>query len=112
MIYDGTCGFCVRWIQRWRRQTRGCVDYIAAQETLVRERFPEIRIEQLDEAVHLIEPGGSVLSGAEAVLASLAVAGRHVWLLKCYRRSGTFARIAEWCYRFVARHRKFFSSFG
>jgi predicted DCC family thiol-disulfide oxidoreductase YuxK len=110
MIYDGECGFCVRWIRRWQRRTGVTVDYLPAQDPRIRELFPEIAAEQYQQAVHLLAPDGSVYFGAEAVIRSLAFASRNVWLLRWYERSRTFAQLLEWAYRFVARHRRFFSA--
>jgi len=49
-----------------------------------------------------------VLGGAEAAFETLAFSRWH-WLLKWYRRSRGFARLADWAYAFVARHRAFLS---
>ncbi len=109
MIYDGDCAFCFRWVQRWRQITGDRVDYLPSQDPRLVTRFPELSRERLDAAVHLITPDGSIYSGAEAVLRSLSMAGRTRCLLRWYERSNLFARSAEWVYRFIARHRKFFS---
>ena len=110
MIYDGDCGFCKRWIGRWKSKTGDCADYVPFQDHAISKAFPEIAPNQFEAAVHLITPDGLVYIGAEAVFRSLAFASRGRWLLNRYQRSKTFARWAEWCYRFVARHRRFFSA--
>lgn len=110
MIYDGDCDFCGRWIVRWQRETNSHVDYLPAQDRRVADQFPQLTREQLEAAVHLVTTDGSVFAGAEAVIRSLALASRARWLLRCYERSQTFARLADWSYRFVARHRQFFSA--
>ena len=112
MIYDGECGFCRRWIARWKRVTGDRVDFAASQTDHVRSNFPELTQAQLDEAFHLILPDGSVLFGAEAVLASLSSLERCSCLLRWYRGNTAFARFSEWCYHFVAKHRRFFSFFS
>jgi predicted DCC family thiol-disulfide oxidoreductase YuxK len=112
MVYDGDCGFCVRWIQRWQRLTPGQVDYLAAQDARVAAQFPEIAQEHYLRAVHFVAIDGSVYFGAEAVFRSLAVGGRYQWLLQWYQRSPAFAWLTEAAYRFVGRRRGFFSKFG
>ena len=39
MIYDGECGFCKMWIERWRRLTEGGLAFAPSQE--VADRFPK-----------------------------------------------------------------------
>ena len=109
MIFDGDCGFCRRWIVRFKRWTSPHVEFLPAQDSSIAMRFPEIPREQFDLAVQLIASDGSVFSGAEAVFRALDSAARASWLLRAYQRFPVFARLAEWIYRFIARHRRFFS---
>ncbi len=107
LIYDGDCGFCRRWIARWQSITGDRVEYAPYQE--VASEFPEIPQEQFEASVQLIEPGGTVSSGAEAVFRTLAyVPGKH-WTLWMYEKIPGAAHISEWSYRLVAQHRTFFS---
>ena len=39
-LFDGTCHFCRRWIERWQEMTAGRVDYLPYQEALA--KFSEI----------------------------------------------------------------------
>lgn len=109
LIYDGDCRFCALWIKRWQQTTGEQVDYLPFQDACIADRFPEIARTQFESAVHLIEPGGRVCSGAEAALQALARNTAWRWLLARYERSPGFARLAERSYRFVAEHRSFFS---
>jgi predicted DCC family thiol-disulfide oxidoreductase YuxK len=109
LLYDGDCNFCARWIRRWRSVTGEAVDYLAFQDASVGTRFPELSREQLETAVHLLEPDGSVFTGAEAALRALAHNPKEQWLLDWYSHSQLFARVSERLYRFVAEHRRFFS---
>jgi len=109
MVFDGECNFCTLWIRRWRQLTGDAVDYLPAQDPRVAEQFPEIPREQFDTAVQLIEPDGTVYSGAEAVFRALAKNPKRQWALRWYNKSRTFARLSEAVYGFVARHREFFS---
>lgn len=107
MIWDGECRFCGRWIRRWARLTGGNVDYAPYQEAA--PHWPEIPRAAFTEAVHLIEPDGRIYRGAAAVFEALRCRwyGRAAcWL---YRRVPPFAGLMEALYRFVARHRSFFS---
>ena len=107
MIFDGDCEFCRRWIVRCQRRTIDRVEYLPLQSDDVARRFPELSRSALEFAVHLVEPDGRVSSGAEAVFRSLAAL--HPWPLRLYQHLPGFGWLAELGYRFVARHRMFFS---
>ena len=109
LLYDGDCNFCARWIRRWHSVTVHTVDYLPYQKLGLAVRFPELNREQLETAVHLLEPDGSVFTGAEAALRALAHNPREQWLMDWYAHSRVFARGSERFYRFVAEHRRFFS---
>jgi len=109
MLFDGECGFCRRWIARWKDLTGEAVEYIPYQDAAVETRFPELLPERMAEAVHLVMPSGHVYRGAEAVFRALAIPkGRH-WTVWAYERRPGFAAISEFFYELVARHRMFFS---
>lgn len=102
MIYDGDCGFCKRWIDRWQRLTRGRVNYIAIKDA--RELCPEISEAELKRAVHLVEPDGRVYRGAEAVFQALSYAPAGGLLTWPARLPGLLP-FAERAYAFVAQRR-------
>ncbi len=112
MVFDGDCHFCKRFIRRWQRTTGPAVDYAPLQEASA--DFPEIPRESFEREVKLITPEGRVFGGAAAVFRSLNL-GEHpgglvrlaFWM---YGRVPGFALVTEACYRFVARHRTFFSA--
>jgi predicted DCC family thiol-disulfide oxidoreductase YuxK len=109
VIYDGECGFCVFWVQRWQRVTGGRVGYLALQSPEVAARFPELPSMRLAAGVCVIEPGGRACFGAEAVFRALATDPRKRRLLEWYEYSAAFARVSEGLYGFVARRRRIFS---
>jgi predicted DCC family thiol-disulfide oxidoreductase YuxK len=109
MIYDGDCNFCKLWIRRWRQITGDAVDYLPSQDPQVAKRFPEIPSEEFQRSVQLVEPDGNVFSGAHAVFLSLAKNPRWQSPLRWHKKSRAFAKISEAAYRFVAKHRSFFS---
>lgn len=110
MVWDGDCGFCSRWVQRWQRKTGDRVDYQPWQT--VYPSFPEIAESEFREAVYFIATDGSVASGAAAVFASLATNPKYRRLERCYRHSRIFAAFTEWLYRCVANSRTFLSRFS
>ncbi len=109
MVFDGDCGFCRRWIARWKYATGDRVEYLPYQEAA--PRFPQIPRERFAQAVHLVEPDGRVSFGAEAVFRSLtSTTSGKLWLL-LYRYLPLFAPISETLYSWVARHRNFADRF-
>ncbi len=102
LVYDGDCGFCRKWVERWKRRTGDRVDYAPYQEAA--SRFPQIPYEQFEKGVKLIEIDGSVSSDAEAVFRVLGYGGNTVALWS-YKNIPGFQRISEYVYRYVAAHR-------
>lgn len=102
LIYDETCPLCQNWVARCRRMTGDSVSYVAAQKMLNECPVPR---GDLAQAVHLVEPGGRVAKGAEAIVRLLVLAGRSRLPLWLYRNVPGFSRVMEFIYRLVARHR-------
>ena len=101
MIWDGDCGFCRLWIERWRVLNGASVDYATSQD--VADRFAEIPADEFKRAVVLIAPDGTVFTAAEAVYRSFAYSKR--WLAQSYDQVPGLAAISEFGYRIIARHR-------
>ncbi|HVE83149.1 MAG TPA: DUF393 domain-containing protein, partial [Myxococcales bacterium] len=100
-LFDGDCGFCRRWVGRWRRSVGPRADFRPFQEA----RPPAISEEEARRAAWLVMPDGAAYSGAEAVFRLLALrpGGGGLWWL--YRFVPGFAPVADAAYRQVARHR-------
>lgn len=109
LVYDGDCGFCRKWVERWRGATGDAVEYLAQQDPACGRRFPKLTAEALRESVHRVDPGGRVTSGAEAVLLTLGQARRWRWFARVWLGGGWRLRFAEWVYRRVARNRALLS---
>ena len=107
MIYDGDCGFCRRWINRWQYATGERIEYLPAHEA--KERYPSISSDDLVRSVHLVEPLGEVSTGAHAVFRTLALGSRKRWPLWVYRHVPGIRFSCETTYSFVANHRRAFS---
>ncbi len=109
MIFDGDCGFCRFWIERWRAWTKERVEYIPFQDPTVGQRFPEIPVADCETAVQLVARDGRVYRAAEAVFQSLAGVFVLGWLIGLYRSLPPFRHGTEAAYRFVASRRTIFS---
>src|SRR5262249_37436954 len=107
LIFDGDCGFCRRWIQRWKRSALDRFEIAPYQE--VAAQYPQISAEDFRSSIHLLEPDGKHYRGAEAVFRCLSYNPRRAGWLWLYRHFPGFAVCSEWCYRRVAAHRVFFS---
>lgn len=108
LIYDGECGFCGKWIARWKGMTGDWVDYLPSSEA--GRFFPDIPASEFERAVQLVRPDGSRCSGAEAVLEVTAPHKRLVRAIHVgYLRSGILRALFDAAYRFVAEHRRLFS---
>lgn len=104
MLFDGTCGFCRRWVERWRDRTAGRVRFIPYQE----EKPFFLSRRALERSVHLLAPEG-IYRGAHAVFRALAESpGRRWtkgWGLRAYRHLPLFSIVSEAAYSKIARHR-------
>lgn len=110
LIYDGECGFCRRWVHRWRRMTGGGIDYVTFQDEQIAHRFPDLPGEQLQRAVHLVRNDGRVFSGAEAIFHLLAC--KRGWPLWIYSHVPGVAPLSETAYRLFAANRRWFGGCG
>jgi len=109
LIYDGDCSFCKFWIEYWKSVTEARISYAPYQE--VAGEFPQIPVSTFQAAVQLVDPDGTVFSGAEAVFRSLAAAPEKRWLIWCYTHLPGFRGASNRVYGFVARHRGAFYRF-
>ncbi|MBU8898009.1 lipase maturation factor family protein [Corallococcus sp. M34] len=105
VLYDGDCGFCLRWVRRWMERTEGRVRFEPSRWWL-RALFGISR-EEARRAMQFIEPQGRRSSGAEAVF-RLLTWSPHVgtrWLAALGLLPGV-RQAAGGVYARVARHRR------
>lgn len=101
LIYDGDCGFCLRWVGRLKSLTGERVEYASSEQAA--RRFKQIQPEAFSRAVQLVEADGTVHEGARAVFGALALADWPGPLcLLLYLRLPGFASASEACYGLVA----------
>ena len=104
LIIDGDCARCVRWGMRIRKLTNYRVDVAAYQD--VAFLFRNIPRSRFEEAVHLIEPDGTVSWGAAAAFRAVSYAPGARWAWPLYRRVPGMARLSERAYKAVSKRRK------
>ncbi|HTL67908.1 MAG TPA: lipase maturation factor family protein [Lacunisphaera sp.] len=108
LLWDGECGFCRLWADRWRERYGDRVDFATAQSQA--GHFPEIPAAAYDLAIQLVEPNGDVHSGAAAALRTRRHGrGRSDPFIRAYENVALFAVLADAVYGFVARHRPLLS---
>lgn len=101
-IYDGRCGFCRRWVARWRARTGRRVIYLPLQAPIPLWSFGVSR-RAARESFQLVERG-RVSSGADAVFRLLRYAPGVRWI-GWLGRLPVMRTVARWTYRWIARHR-------
>jgi len=102
LVYDGDCGFCRRWVRRFRVVGRGRVDVEAAQTVAAKLQIPE---KDWRKAAQFIGDDGERSQGAEAIFRAHAAAGRP-GALTAYRWAWPFAPISRGVYWVAARSRR------
>jgi len=103
--FDAGCGFCRRWIPRWRQLTDERVDYVgvAGDETDL-----AVPAADVGQAAHLVVPdaeGQRVFRGGAAIAELGGFTGRLPVFRTLYRRVPGFRPATDLAYRLVARHR-------
>lgn len=108
LIYDGNCGFCRKWIARWKQTTGDAVDYMPSETAAA--LHPDIPAMEFDRSVQLVLPDGTRRSGAAAVLEITAPHHPLARLaLAAHKHFKPFRTASEVAYAFVASHRGLFS---
>ena len=103
LLYDGECDICREWVDYWQQLTGDKVNYRPYQE--VADDYPDIAVADLDAAIHLIEPDGTVCKGARATYSLYQDIHPQSILLFFYRFLPGFGFFSELCYRFFSTHR-------
>lgn len=106
VLFDGECGFCRFWVERWKTESKEPTRFEASQEGA--SRYPEIPAAAFDEAVQAVDTDGRVYSGAEAVF-RLIRPTRWRWINWMVADFPILRRWASTAYYFVARNRTVFS---
>jgi predicted DCC family thiol-disulfide oxidoreductase YuxK len=101
LIYDGSCKFCRRWmerVRRWDRQAR--LEFVPWQSADLETHFPQLSRAACRQRMHLVDEHGKVFAGAAAgreVLRRLP--GGRLWAFP-FRIPGAL-RIAEPVYVWI-----------
>ncbi|MFO1476264.1 MAG: DUF393 domain-containing protein [Verrucomicrobiota bacterium] len=109
VLYDGDCGFCARWVPRWKNLLRRRGLGIAAlQEPWVKEKLAVQKPEQLMSDIRLLFADGRVLNGADVYR---YVMRRTWWAFPIYVVSvlPLLNRLFDAAYRLFAINRHRFS---
>jgi lipase maturation factor 1 len=107
IIFDGNCGFCRFWIDRWKKRVGDKAVFTSSQDL---GRVPDgVSKDDFTSTVILIEPDGKILRGAKAVFRICSLDSGRKCLLILYERLPGFALISELAYRVVSANRPFFS---
>jgi predicted DCC family thiol-disulfide oxidoreductase YuxK len=102
LIYDASCSFCRRWVERLKRwDRRDAVSLLPLQDpsapALARRPAEELR-----RAVHLVTPEGEVFAGARAAKEVCRYLPGGGWLRLFFYLPGVMP-LAERVYRWIAR---------
>ncbi|MEE9268782.1 MAG: DUF393 domain-containing protein [Candidatus Krumholzibacteria bacterium] len=108
ILYDGRCDFCIAQARRLRTIARGTVRLRSFHDEGVLADYPGLSKEACMKEIKLVEPGGRICGGAEAVVRAIRwgnpILGVFVWV---YYVPGV-RHAADRVYRWVAenRHRR------
>jgi predicted DCC family thiol-disulfide oxidoreductase YuxK len=103
LLYDGECGICREWVNYWHQLTGDKVNYLPYQDA--EDDYPNIPVEDLEAAIHLIDLDGAISKGAKASYLLYRDIHPQSILLFLYHFLPGFAYLSEVSYRFFSRHR-------
>ncbi len=102
LIYDGSCGFCRRWVARAQRlDPGGTVRVLPLQDPEARALSGQ-PVERLRQAAHFVRPDGAVFAGAAAGR-ELARHLRGGWIVRALAAVPGVMPVAERLYARIAR---------
>lgn len=104
LLYDGGCCFCRGQVARLSRWLGDRLEYESFRDPGVLARHPEVSAEACESAIQLIEPGGRVRAGADAITAALRLrrlTAPAAWIYAVPVARGVIDRV----YELVARYR-------
>ncbi len=104
ILYDGSCGFCARWVPFWRLTLERRGFGIAPLQTpWVAERL-ELPPDELVQDLRLLLADGMCIAGADAYR---YVMRRIWWAWPVYLLASMplLGKVFDWCYRKFALHR-------
>ena len=104
VVYDGACRFCIEQAQRLERLAGERVRLASFREPCVFEEHPQLTRAACERALQLVEPDGTVRSGADAVVHVLGLRAGLTPLRWLYRVPG-LRQLFDLGYRLVARNR-------
>jgi predicted DCC family thiol-disulfide oxidoreductase YuxK len=104
VVFDGACRFCVTQAQRLARLVGERVRLESFREPGVLERHPQLTRAACERAIQLVEPDGTVRSGADAVVHALALRAGLTPLRWLYRVP-VLRQLVDLSYGLVARNR-------
>lgn len=104
VLFDGDCGFCRRWVSRWRERMGGRVLFLPARP--LPRWLLGVRKRDARRAMLLIEPSGARYSGAEAVFRMLGRSPHRGtrWAAALGRLPGAL-QVSQAIYGVIASHR-------
>ena len=103
VIFDSDCTFCRRWVRRYWNIKHDGIAYASYQNAS--SQYPAIGDDAFREALHVIEPDGTVRRGAGACWRVLQLTTLRNWPLWLHEHVPPFRWIGDVGYRWVARHR-------
>ncbi len=102
LIYDHSCAFCRRWVERLKRWDRGDRVALLPLQDPSAPAVARRGIEELRKAVHLVTPEGAVFFGARAAKELCRYLPGGSWVRLFFGFPGIMP-VAERVYGWIAR---------
>lgn len=103
VIFDGDCTFCRRWMRRYWNIKHDGIAFASYQNAS--SQYPAISDDAFRAALHVIEPDGTVRTGAGACWRVLQLTTLRSWPLWLHDHVPPVRWLGSLGYRWVTRHR-------
>lgn len=104
LVYDGGCGFCKFWVDRWQDETKE-ITFVPFQK--LEGSFFGVKQANFQEAVYFFTEDKSEFQGAEAIFKLLEYQSNRKWFWLYHNIPGADI-FFEFCYNVISNNRAFF----
>ncbi|RAP38819.1 hypothetical protein DID80_01810 [Candidatus Marinamargulisbacteria bacterium SCGC AAA071-K20] len=108
VIYDQDCGFCVKWINKFKDITLSTIDFKGYKEVM--DEFPDISLKDFQRSLKYVDESGKVTQAGEAACKLLKQTSSPLKFISFLYDTIPGAKyVIEAGYKVVANNRHFFS---
>ncbi|MFB6212270.1 MAG: lipase maturation factor family protein [Candidatus Magasanikbacteria bacterium] len=106
-IYDGNCGFCKFWVERWKHKVGNEVEFCPYQK--IHKNFKNISKKDFQKSSKIVLPNKEIKEGAEGIFELFSYKDGVSWGKFIYQYIPGFSLISEKIYKLISKNRNLFA---